>query len=59
MDRADGERLEDFLSRRVYASVKVTVTKPDTADVIGFAAFLNHFKAGLAVEKAAEDSLNI
>lgn len=59
MDRAGGERLEDFLSRRVYASVKVTVTKPDAADVIGFAAFLNHFKTGLAVEKAAEDSLNI
>jgi sugar (pentulose or hexulose) kinase len=57
MNKADGEHLEDFLSNRVYSLAKITVTRPDENDVKGFAAFLEHFKVGLAVEKAAEKSL--
>jgi sugar (pentulose or hexulose) kinase len=57
MNKDSSERLEDFLSNRVYASAKVSVTRPDENDVKGFATFLEHFKAGLAAEKAAEKSL--
>ena len=58
MNKADSERLEDFLSR-VYASAKISVTRPNENDVKGFAVFLEHFKAGLAVEKTAEKSLRL
>ncbi len=56
--KANGESLENFLSNRVYSSVRVTVTNPDSSDADGFTAYLNHYKTGLAVEKAAEDCLN-
>ena len=54
MERTGGERLENFLSDRVYAGVKTSVTQPDPADVEGFKVFLDRFKTGLAAEKAAE-----
>lgn len=54
MEKASGERLEEFLSGRVYAGTKVSVTQPDPVDVEGFKIFLERFQAGLAAEKAAE-----
>ncbi len=53
-ERTGGERLEEFLSNRVYAGTKISVTLPDPADVKGFRIFLDRFKAGLPAEKAAE-----
>lgn len=58
MERAGDEPLEDFLAHRVYAGTKITVTRPDAADAAGFRTFLGRFKAGLAAERAAENSLS-
>lgn len=57
MQKADGETLENFLSKRVYASEEVSVTYPNEEDVKGFTTFLERFKAGLSAEKSAENSL--
>lgn len=54
MEKANDEKLEEFLSKRVYAGTKITVTQPDPSDAAGFKSFLARFKAGLAAEKAAE-----
>lgn len=53
MEKADAETLDDFLADRVFAGTKGSITQPDAVDVKGFQAFLDHYKAGLDVEKAA------
>ena len=53
MEKDGAEKLEDFLSNRVYAETKVSTTQPDPVDVKGFKTFLEHYKAGLDAEKAA------
>lgn len=50
--------LEDFLSERVFADAKQSITKADSADAAGFAAYITSFKAGLAAENAAAECLN-
>ncbi len=42
-----------YLSDRVFAGADLEVVEPDTADVAGFAAYLERFEAGLAIERAA------
>ncbi|MBS1906468.1 MAG: ATPase [Actinobacteria bacterium] len=54
---ADELSLGDYLGRRVFASASVTVADPDPADVAGFAAYLDRYRAGLAVEAAAVTAL--
>ncbi|MCR5650738.1 MAG: FGGY-family carbohydrate kinase [Lachnospiraceae bacterium] len=55
--KSDGETLEDFLSKKVFADAKGEVMAPVDADVKGFDAFLERYSAGLPIEKAAIDSL--
>ena len=50
--------LADYLSEKVFAGARQTITQPDKADEAGFAAYMTSFKAGLAAEKAAADCLN-
>ncbi|WP_138419243.1 xylulokinase [Sinomonas gamaensis] len=45
--------LDAYLSRRVFAGSAVETTHPDPEDVAGFAAYLENYRAGLAIEKAA------
>ncbi|MCD8047325.1 MAG: ATPase, partial [Clostridiales bacterium] len=56
-NRADGETLEDFLSGKVFAGVAGTTLQPDAEDVAGFDRFLTRYKAGLAVEQKASETL--
>lgn len=56
MDRRE-ESLEEFLSRDVFASAKSTTLHPEQADMEGFNRYLAAFKAGLAAEKAALETI--
>ena len=56
MDRRE-ESLEEFLSRDVFASAKSTTLHPEQADMGGFNRYLAAFKAGLAAEKAALETI--
>src|SRR5690606_25507514 len=48
----DGD-LAAFLDERIFADVDRTVVDPDPADVAGFESYLDRYRAGLAVERAA------
>ncbi len=54
---ADAQSLGDYLAHEVFASASLTVADPDPADVAGFAAYLDRYRAGLAIESAAVTSL--
>ncbi|RLK52718.1 sugar (pentulose or hexulose) kinase [Microbacterium telephonicum] len=47
------ERLADYLDEVVFADAATVVAEPDPVDVAGFAAYLDRYRAGLAVEAAA------
>jgi len=49
--------LPEYLDRTVFAAAAIDVAEPDPADVAGFAAYLDRYRAGLAVEAAAVTSL--
>ena len=52
-----GADLTGYLRDRVFADARTAVVDPDPADVAGFAAFLDRYRAGLAVERAAAEAL--
>ncbi len=54
---ADSLSLGDYLEQQVFATASLSTTAPDPADVAGFAAYLDRYRAGLAVEAAAVASL--
>ncbi len=54
-----GESLGDFLEKRVFAAADAVVMEPDEADMKGYDAFIDVYKAGFAVERAAVDSLKL
>jgi sugar (pentulose or hexulose) kinase len=54
---ADGTDLDSYLQQTVFASSGIDTVAPDPADVAGFAAFLDRYRAGLPVARAAVDSL--
>ncbi len=55
--KRDGESLEDFLEKRVFAGVSGSTIQPDPAVVQGFDAYIRRYQALLAVERAAVESL--
>jgi sugar (pentulose or hexulose) kinase len=55
--RAASETLEAYLARKVFAGETGTPIAPDPADVAGFAAFMQRYRAGLVIERAAVDAL--
>jgi len=54
---ADGLSLGEYLDQRVFAAAVQEVVDPDPADVAGFSAYLDRYRAGLAIEAAAISSL--
>ncbi|GAA5088475.1 hypothetical protein GCM10025760_10930 [Microbacterium yannicii] len=54
---ASGISLAAYLDDRVFANAAIVTAEPDPADVAGFAAYLDRYRAGLAVEAAAVTSL--
>ncbi len=53
LKKEDGESLGDFLREKVFAGAKRVTLEPDAADAAGFEAYMERFRAALAVERAA------
>lgn len=58
LHREEGETLAEYLSRRVFADTESVTVKPKPSDVAGFEAFMERYTKGLAIEKAAIESLS-
>jgi sugar (pentulose or hexulose) kinase len=52
-----GQDLGTYLNDTVFAGTEFDVVQPDPGDVKGFAAYLERYSAGLAVERAATQAL--
>ncbi len=57
LNRGENERLEDFLSGKVFAGASGSTIRPDPACVEGFNSYIKRYKALLEVEKTAVDAL--
>lgn len=55
--KAEGESLGDYLANRVFAEEKAVRVEPDPTDAAGFDAFEERYVRGLAIERAAVESL--
>jgi sugar (pentulose or hexulose) kinase len=55
MKNNNGERLDDYLSEKVFAHTECSAAEPDAADAAGFKKFIERYKTGLVVEQAASD----
>ncbi|MDQ0031496.1 xylulokinase [Arthrobacter bambusae] len=50
--------LNEFLRNSVFGGAAFETTNPDPADVTGFSTYLDRYAAGLAVQRAAVDSIS-
>ncbi|MFP3126592.1 FGGY-family carbohydrate kinase [Ectobacillus funiculus] len=57
MNKADNETLEEYLSQKVFAEKSSMAMSPDPRDVDGFERFMKRYTEGLAIERAAIESL--
>ena len=57
LHKSNDEPLETYLSNKVFAGEKGSTIAPDPKDVEGFAAFMDRYKKGLGIERAAVDGL--
>jgi len=57
LQKTGNEPLESYLSNKVFAGENATTITPDPADVAGFTAFMERYKKGLVIERAAVDGL--
>lgn len=57
-DKNEGEKLEDYLENRIFTELAGETLEPDEKDMKGFAAFMERYKAGLEIEKAAIRHMN-
>ncbi len=57
LQRAENEPLEAYLSNLVFAGENGTTMAPDQKDVEGFTAFMERYKTGLPIERAAVEGL--
>jgi sugar (pentulose or hexulose) kinase len=51
------EPLEDYLSNKVFAEENGMTIAPDQGDIDGFTVFMERYKKGLIIERAAVDAL--
>lgn len=58
IDKKPGEKLEDYLNMRIFQELAGETIEPTAEDVEGFQIFMEHYKAGLAVEKAAIEAMD-
>ncbi len=57
LGKSEGERLEDFLGKRVFAETAGTTVQPDPALAEGFNTYIQRYKALLKVEQTAVEHL--
>lgn len=53
----DGESLSDYLENKVFKDAESTTIVPDEEDVKGYEVFIEKYKTGLEIEKAAVETL--
>ncbi len=56
-NKAEGESLEDYLAKKVFDGNAGSRMEPDPKDVEGYEVFIERYKKGIAIEKAALESL--
>ncbi|MFR8087697.1 MAG: xylulokinase [Lachnospirales bacterium] len=56
LHQEEGESLAAYLDRHVFHGEEGTRMEPDPADVAGFEAFIERYKKGLSIERAAVES---
>ena len=54
MELSNGEKLADFLDKKVFADMEVTTSQPEQTGSEGYKTFLERYKKGLAAEKSAQ-----
>jgi sugar (pentulose or hexulose) kinase len=52
-DKKDGEKLEDYLDRRIFAGLSGTTLEAEPDEIAGFETFMDRYKKGLAIEREA------
>ncbi|KAB8125934.1 FGGY-family carbohydrate kinase [Gracilibacillus oryzae] len=57
INKADNETLDDYLNEKVFAGQSVETVTPEAEDVAGFEQFIERYKKGLAIERAAVENL--
>ena len=57
MRKGADETIGDYLNSRVFAGEESVRIEPDAADVAGFETFIERYKKGLAIERAAVQSI--
>jgi len=57
LNKAENEPLEAYLSNRVFVGKSGSTLTPDQGDVDGFRAFMERYKRGLVIERAAVEAL--
>ena len=57
LNKAVNETLEAYLAEKVFASENSITVQPDANDVAGFTSFMERYKKGLVIERAAVEGL--
>jgi sugar (pentulose or hexulose) kinase len=57
LNKTKNEPLEAYLPDKVFAGEDVTTMAPNQRDVDGFSAFMERYKKGLIIERAAVDAM--
>ena len=57
INKEAGESLDEYLAQKVFAGDEGERMDPDPADVAGFEVFIERYKKGLPIERAAVDNL--
>jgi sugar (pentulose or hexulose) kinase len=52
-NRIRDQRLDEYLSSEVFANAELNTVEPDAAEVHGFSAFIDRFRAALPVQRSA------
>ena len=57
INKEDNETLDDFLDNKVFKDGSCEVISPEAKGVEGFEKFIELYKEGLAIEKAAVENM--
>lgn len=55
--KEEGEELCEYLENKIFAGAESSTIEPDKEDVEGFNIFIERYKAGLPIERAAVDTM--
>lgn len=58
LDKREGERLEEYLEKRIFGKLSGETIEPYEEDKKGFDLFMTRYKAGLEIEKKAIEIMN-